>query len=267
MTYSTVNLLFFFEFMAKTSFTWPYPQLIAHRGAGKKAPENTLSAVRLGAKKGFKMMEYDVKLSQDGVAILLHDDTIDRTSDGHGLASQYTFAELLHFDFGSWLSPEFAGEPILSLATMAKYTISHQIYSNIEIKPETGLEAETGAVVARLAQQLWSQARVPPLLSSFSKVALEAAKLAAPDLPRALLIEKDVPKDVLQILKELDCVALNLDTKLTTLELVNEVKAAGYELCIWTVNELHRAQELSRWGCKGIVTDAIDCITPATFSY
>ena len=78
---------------------WPYPSLIAHRGAGKQAPENTLSAMRLGAKHGFKMVEFDVKLSQDGAAILLHDDTIDRTSNAQGLASSYTLAELLNFDF------------------------------------------------------------------------------------------------------------------------------------------------------------------------
>lgn len=251
--------------MAKTPFMWPYPQLIAHRGAGKKAPENTLSAVRLGAKSGFKMMEYDVKLSQDGVAILLHDDTIDRTSTGSGLASNYTFTELLHFDFGSWLDAKYAGEPILSLATMAQFTIANHICSNIEIKPVSGLEAETGASVARQAKALWEKAETAPLLSSFSEIALEAAKLAAPELPRALLIEKHVPDDILQRLERLDCVALNLDTRLATETLVKKIRAAGYEICIWTVNDYERAQELVRWGCKGIVTDAIDTITPTTF--
>lgn len=251
--------------MTKTSFIWPYPQLIAHRGAGKKAPENTLSAMRLGAKNGFKMMEFDVKLSQDGVAMLLHDDTIDRTSNGVGLANNYTFVELLNFDFGSWLDPKYAGEPILSLATLAQFTIAHDICSNIEIKPVTGLEAETGASVARQAQALWAKAKTAPLLSSFSETALAAARLAAPELPRALLIEKQVPDDILQRLERLDCVALNLDTRLATEALVNKVRLAGYEVCIWTVNDYERAQELVRWGCKGIVTDAIDTISPSTF--
>lgn len=245
---------------------WPYPQLIAHRGAGKHAPENTLSAMRLGAEHGFKMMEYDVKLSRDGIAILLHDDRIDRTSNGTGLCSHYSFTDLLQFDFGSWLDPKFSGEPILSLNTMAAFSIANDICSNIEIKPETGTEAETGARVARIAQQLWRHAKVPPLLSSFSEVALEAAKLAAPALPRALLIEKTVPDDVIQRLKRLDCVALNLDNRLTTQALVEQVINAGYELCIWTVNEPERAKELLSWGCKSIVTDAIDHIAPGVFS-
>lgn len=249
--------------MSTTTSNWPYPRFIAHRGAGKQAPENTLAAVRLGHQHGFTMMEYDVKLSRDGVAILLHDDSIDRTSTGKGLASSHTFSDLLHFDFGSWLDEKYTGEPILSLATMAAFSIAHGIHSNIEIKPETGLEAETGAKIARLAQELWQQASLPPLLSSFSEVALEAAKLAAPNLPRALLIEKQVPEDYLERLQRLDCVALNLDTKLTTQALVQKTLDAGYELCIWTVNDLDRAKELIAWGCKSIVTDAIDLINPS----
>lgn len=249
--------------MPTSAFNWNYPTLIAHRGAGKHAPENTLAAVRLGHQHGFTMMEYDVKLSRDGVAILLHDDDIRRTSNGAGLASTYSFADLLHFDFGAWLDKKYTGEPILSLATMAAYTIANGIRSNIEIKPETGFEAETGARVARLAQQLWQDADLPPLLSSFSETALEAAKLAAPDLPRALLIENHVPADYLERMRRLGCVALNLDTKLTTHELVKETLAAGYQMCIWTVNDPARAKELLSWGCKGIVTDAIDTISPS----
>lgn len=248
--------------MSTTTSIWPYPNLIAHRGAGKLAPENTLSAIRLGHHHGFSMMEYDVKLSRDGIAILLHDDRIDRTSTGQGLASSHNFSDLLNFDFGSWLDPKYTGEPILSLATMATYSIANGIHSNIEIKPETGFEAETGAKIARLAQELWQHASLPPLLSSFSEIALEAAKLAAPHLPRALLIEKQVPDDYLQRLARLDCVALNLDTKLTTKTLVEDTLKAGYELCIWTVNDPDRARELLSWGCKGIVTDAIETISP-----
>lgn len=248
--------------MSITTPPWNYPTFIAHRGAGKFAPENTLAAVRLGAQHGFKMMEYDVKLSRDGEAILLHDDSIDRTSNGSGLASHYSLAELMQFDFGSWLSKAFIAEPILTLHTMAAYSIANGIHSNIEIKPETGFEAETGAKVARLAQELWQNAPLPPLLSSFSEVALEAAKLAAPKLPRALLIEKQLPDDYLARLQRLDCVALNLDNKLTTQAIIQQTLAAGYEVCIWTVNDPLRARELIQWGCKGIVTDAIDIINP-----
>src|SRR5690606_408141 len=91
--------------MSNTSPAWPYPKLIAHRGAGRLAPENTLAALRVGAGHGFRMMEYDVKLSRDGIPILVHDDTVDRCSSGKGAAADKTFAELGTLDFGAWHSP------------------------------------------------------------------------------------------------------------------------------------------------------------------
>lgn len=248
--------------MTITLKNWVYPTLIAHRGAGQHAPENTLSALRLGAKHGFKMMEYDVKLSKDGVAILLHDDTLDRTSTGTGLASSYTLAELLEFDFGSWLNTDYAAEPIPTLPTIAAFTIANTLHSNIEIKPETGFEAETGAKIARLAKELWQSATLPPLLSSFSEVSLAAARLSAPELPRALLIEGAIPDDIFDRLERLDCVALNVDHQHTTKDLVEQALARNYAVCVWTVNDPQRARELIQWGCKGIFTDAIDTIAP-----
>ena len=244
---------------------WPYPKLIAHRGAGKYAPENTLASVRLGAQHGFLMMEYDVKLSRDGVAILLHDDTVDRTSNGIGAAADKTFADLAAVDFGAWHSRDYAGEPIATLHSIAAYTLANGIRSNIEIKPHTGLEAETGKEVARLARQLWAGADLPPLLSSFSEAALEAARVAAPELPRALLIAKDVPTDWRARVERLDCIGLNLNHRYTTRPLVDDIIDAGYTLAIWTVNDTRRAKELLDWGCNAIVTDEIMSISPSYF--
>src|SRR3546814_12614827 len=85
--------------MPNTAHAWPYPEFIAHRGAGRYAPENTLAAMRLGAQHGFRMMEYDVKLSRDGVPILMHDDTVQRTSGGVGNAADKPLAELAEIDF------------------------------------------------------------------------------------------------------------------------------------------------------------------------
>lgn len=242
---------------------WPYPKLIAHRGAGRHAPENTLSSIRLGASHGYTMMEYDVKLSKDGMAILLHDDTVDRTSNGSGSAGVKTFNELALLDAGSWHSNKYAGEAIPTLQAIAAYTLANGIRSNIEIKPCTGTEAETGRQVAQLASRLWAGADVPPLLSSFSELALEAAMHAAPELPRALLLDGEVPTDWLSRAQRLQCVGLNLDHKYTTLPLVQAVREAGYTLAIWTVNDPARAQELLDWGCNAIVTDEVINITPS----
>ncbi|MGB3289916.1 MAG: glycerophosphodiester phosphodiesterase [Burkholderiaceae bacterium] len=249
--------------MPKPSTAWPYPQLIAHRGAGRYAPENTLASMRLGAEHGFRMMEYDVKLSRDGIAILLHDDKVDRTSNGKGNAADKTLAELSQLDFGAWHSRDYAGEPIPTLYSIAAYTRANGIRSNIEIKPHTGQEAETGKQVARLARELWTGADLPPLLSSFSETALEAALAEAPELPRALLIAKDVPPDWQDRAKRLQCVGLNLNHKYTTQAIVQAVRDAGYTLAIWTVNDTARARELLDWGCNAIVTDEIKTISPS----
>ena len=91
---------------------WPYPRWVAHRGAGKLAPENTMSAFRLGAQHGYRFFECDAKLSQDGVLFLMHDATLDRTTNGHGIGGELTMGEIAQLDAGSWHSRAFAGESL-----------------------------------------------------------------------------------------------------------------------------------------------------------
>lgn len=250
--------------MSSMNHHWPYPALIAHRGAGKIAPENTLAAMRVGAQNGFRMMEYDVKLSRDAVPVLLHDDDLDRTSNGQGRASRLTLAELSALDFGAWHSSAYAGEPIPTLSSIAAFTLANQVHSNIEIKPTTGDEAETGRQVALAAQALWAQASLPPLLSSFSEAALEAAQHAVPTLPRALLIEEEVPADWPERLERLGCMGLNLNDRFVTQALVQEIRQKGYTVAVWTVNDAERVRELLDWGCNGIFTDKVTTIRPDT---
>lgn len=244
---------------------WPYPKLIAHRGAGRQAPENTLAAVRLGAARGFRMMEYDVKLSADDVPILLHDDTLERTSNGSAAAAALRYAELARYDFGSWHSAPYAGEPLATLYSIAAYTRANNVHSNIEIKPSPGLEDHSGERIARLAAQLWAGAALPPLLSSFSEIALAAAGDAAPEVPRALLIAKELPPDWRERAARLSCCALNLNHTYVTAEIVRQVRDAGLNLATWTVNEAGRARELLRWGCNAIITDEVETMAPGQF--
>ena len=188
---------------------WPYPKLAAHRGAGLLAPENTLAAFRVGYSHGYRMAEFDVKLSADGVAFLLHDDTLDRTTDVRGRADALTWRELSLLDAGSWHSPAYAGEPLATLAGVAAWSRAHDVAVNIEIKPTRGRERETGAAVALDAATLWSGAAVKPLLSSFSDLSLDAAREAAPELPRAYLGEQ-LPDDWRERVMRLGCIALDL---------------------------------------------------------
>ena len=154
------------------SNAWPYPRLCAHRGAGKLAPENTLTAMRVGLAHGYTMVEFDVKLAADNVAFLLHDATLDRTTSGRGRADALPWRELSRLDAGGWHSAKYAGEMIPTFAAIARWARAHGVLCNIEIKPTPGRERETGAAVALDAAALWRDADVPPLLSSFSEAAL-----------------------------------------------------------------------------------------------
>ncbi len=169
--------------------SWPYPYWIAHRGAGKLAPENTLAAFRLGAAHGHTCFECDVKLSRDGVPFLMHDAELARTTGQAGNGGDQDWSELAALDAGAWHSPAYAGEPLPTLERIASFIRSNGFTINLEIKPTPGVEALTGRVVAEHALRLWAGSSVPPLLSSFRPEALAAAKDAAPDLPRGLLMD------------------------------------------------------------------------------
>jgi glycerophosphoryl diester phosphodiesterase len=242
--------------------SWHYPRYVAHRGAGKLAPENTLAALRAGHAHGYRMVEFDVKLSADGVPFLLHDDTLDRTTTGRGRADALNWAELAKLDAGSWHSREYAGEPLPTLAAVARWAIANGVACNIEIKPMPGRERDTGAAVALDAQTQWRGAGVPPLLSSFSVDALVAARAAASDLPRALLVER-VPEDWEEQLSYLDCVALDPDYRELDASIVATVHRVGYKVLTWTPNDPAVVAELAAWGVDCIITDAIDVIRPA----
>ena len=167
----------------------PYPLWIAHRGAGKLAPENTLAAFRLGASFGFRAFECDVKLSADGIPFLLHDATLERTTSGAGAAAARRWAELSRLDAGRWHGRLYAGEPPPTLEAITAFCRASGYVLNIEIKPSPGRAAETGWIVAREAAQGWAGTSTPPLLSSFSIESLKAARESAPELARALLLD------------------------------------------------------------------------------
>lgn len=243
---------------------WLWPAFIAHRGGGRFAPENTLAAMRAGARMGFGMVEFDVKLSQDGVPFLLHDDTVARTSDGQGCAADLSWKALAGLDFGSGYGAEFAGEPAPTLFSVARSTRALGLCCNVEIKPVTGLETTTGHAVAAAAAQFWQGADLPPLLSSFSEAALIAARAAAPDLPRALLIEGAVPADWPARLQALGCVALHIDARHASSEVLQEAAARQVPVAVWTVNEPAQARALLAAGCTALFTDALDTVRPDT---
>lgn len=239
---------------------WPYPPVAAHRGGGKLAPENTLAAIDLGARFGHTMIEFDVKLSKDGQIFLLHDDTLERTSNGWGIAGERDWDELLKVDAGSWFSRAYRGEKLPLLSEVAARCAEHQMMANIEIKPTRGSGSETGRVVALAARELWRE-MTPPLLSSFDIAALEAALAAAPELPRGLLLD-EWRDDWQALTTQLACVSIHLNHKLLDKNRVAQLKSAGLRILVYTVNDPRRAGTLLDWGVDCICTDRIDEIGP-----
>jgi glycerophosphoryl diester phosphodiesterase len=242
---------------------WPYPRWIAHRGAGKFAPENTLSAFRYGAQHGYRMFECDAKLSSDGVLFLLHDATLERTTNGRGIGGDLPWATLSQLDAGSWHSRAYAGDTLPTLEALARWCLANHHFLNVEIKPTPGSEAATGRAVAELLTRIWPADAVPPFLTSFQTEALAAAQAVAPQLPRGLLVDK-LWDGYLEKAQELACSALVLNHALWDRPLVQKVHDLGLRAISYTVNDEWAAQRLIDLGTDGIITDRVDLFSPAS---
>jgi len=250
---------------------WPYPKVLAHRGGGTLAPENTIAGLACGLAHGYHAVEFDVMLAKDGVPVLMHDDILGRTVSGKGKVTDFTSRQLAEMDAGSWLAFEFTGEPVPTYESVLKFCQKNHIWMNVEIKPAPGMEQATGRAVAELTQKILHaeiDLHLPgvnddtlPLFSSFSFDALMAAKEAAPEIPRGYLVDT-IPPDWHEQLLKLGAITLHTNQKNLTRELAQAVKKAGYGLFCYTVNEPERAKELISWGMDGYCTDRLDLFEP-----
>jgi glycerophosphoryl diester phosphodiesterase len=232
------------------------PRFIAHRGAGTCAPENTMAAFELGAALGHTAFECDVKLSADDVCVLLHDDTLERTTNGQGPAAAMRWADLRQLDAGTWLSPDFAGEPLASLADIARLCCPKGYFVNLEIKPSPGTDTHTARVVANSAAALWAGQHRQLLLSSFSHVALQAAQAAQPQLARAHLF-KTLPPQWLDLAQDVACQGVVLHHSLVSPHTIAACHAHGLWCASYTVNDPEQAQRFIGWGLDHLITDAV----------
>lgn len=233
----------------------PLPRVIGHRGAAEAAPENTLASFREAKRQGATWVEFDAKLSADNRAFLLHDDNLDRTSNAKGPARVLTYDELRLLDSGSWKAPQFAGEKMPLLAEALKFFAQEDLQFNLELKPCPGRARETANVILDELKHLWPQAKPKPLVSSFVLECLEIARDQAPDFPRGLLLEEH-PTNWLDLARNLKVATVNIWDRDATAEWAAEIKAEGYGLLVYTVNDAARAKQLISWGVDGVFTDA-----------
>ncbi|HEX9461806.1 MAG TPA: glycerophosphodiester phosphodiesterase [Alphaproteobacteria bacterium] len=230
------------------------PRIIGHRGAKATAPENTLAGIRQAKREGAAWVEIDVRLTADGHPVLMHDETLDRTTSGRGPVRVATLDEIKRLDGGVRFGPAWEGEPVPTLVEALAVFAELDLGFNLEIKPCPGRETETARIAVDVVRQLWSADRPVPVISSFSEAALMAARTAAPALPRGYLV-KALPAAWKQEVEQLDCATVHVSWRKLTPTQVRAVKAAGLPLLVWTVNEVPRARALLSWGVDGVITD------------
>jgi glycerophosphoryl diester phosphodiesterase len=238
---------------------WPFPKILAHRGGGKLAPENTIAALRCGLERGYRAVEFDVMLARDNIPVVMHDPYLGRTVPGSGNVYDYDAGELQAMNAGAWFGKGFDQETVPLFTDFAAFCLAHGIWMNVEIKPAPGFDAITGEVVARTTSQLCSREQV--LLSSFSEAALAAAQAAAPELPRAILFDQ-IPPDWQARARKLGVVAIHCNHKRLDAALAAAIRSAGFGLFCYTVNTPERARELLAIGVEAFCTDRIDLIAP-----
>ena len=224
------------------------PKVIGHRGAMAYAPENTLASFREARRRGAPWVEIDVKLTADGVAIVMHDASLKRTTGIDRLVAETPRAELP------------AEVPTLedAIACLGELGLG----CNVEIKPCEGREAETARVAVTTLRRCWPAALPAPLLSSFKRASLVAAKEAAPELGRAILLG-EIERNWRVRAEEVGAVGVNTNgAKLTAVAAI-EIKKAGYALAVYTINDGDVAKALVGMGADCVITDAPDVILRA----
>ncbi len=235
------------------------PFVIGHRGAAGLSPENTLDSIRRAREEGATWVEFDVKLCKDDVAVLFHDDTLQRTTSGVGMVADTVLRDLQSLDAGGWFADAFRDLQVPTLLQTFDVLAELGMGANIEIKPSPGAWRETAVEACNLIRAHWPARLPPPVISSFDLLALQIARDELPETERAVLFYA-LPRDWRQTISDIDGKAVHLMDSSTTPEIVDSINLAGFPVRIFTVNDPARAETLRRWGVQSIFTDRPDLI-------
>jgi glycerophosphoryl diester phosphodiesterase len=231
-------------------------RVIAHRGFSGIAPENTLAAVRAAIRIKADMVEIDVTMTADDRVVVIHDETLDRTTDGKGEVSGFTLADIQRLDAGSWFDPAFAGEPVPTLDEVL-VEVEGRVLLNIEIKSE----AVPRGVVGEVASAVREHGMVGQVVvSSFSPTALEEMRALAPEIRTAVLYNKDIHEglDAVEIVTDLGAKVFNIKRQRLTRKMRRRCFEHNIPVGIYTVNTPRRMRRLVKKGIDAIFTDHPD---------
>lgn len=231
------------------------PPIIAHRGASRVAPENTLSAFSKAKQLGANWVEFDVMLCADEL-VVIHDETLDRTTNGTGYVKEFSYHYLKCLDAGRWFDPKFSGEKIPTLRETLALLTRLGMSANIEIKAEGGQEKTIVTEVLRNLEEYWYNKVTPPLLSSFSIKVLEELRLHSNTVCLGLLMDEWFD-NWQELCEELKCISVDVNQNVLTQETILEAKRHHRLLLSYTVNDLTRANDLFNWGVDAVFTDDV----------
>ena len=228
-------------------------KVMGHRGAALLAPENTLASVRAAAEAGATWVEIDVYLIAEGGLVIFHDDTLDRCTNGSGVTREARPTEVAELDAGAWFSEKFVGEKVPTLLEALECIQSLNLGLNLEIKHDgADVENIVPAVMAMLRDHWQDNDRL--MISSFNLAALELCYEIDPQRHLAPLYE-DIPEDWQEQLAGIEAYSLNCDYSRLTEAQARAVKAAGYKLLCYTVNDPQTVEAHWTWGMDAVITD------------
>ncbi|QBO35091.1 glycerophosphoryl diester phosphodiesterase [Periweissella cryptocerci] len=232
--------------------------VIAHRGLSGIAPENTAPAFTAMAEKDVQWLETDIDITKDGELVLLHDNSVNRTTNGRGNLHELSYHDVQQLDAGKWFNPTFAGTTIMPLTDLIQLINQDHLHVNFELKAVFNSDDQNlaGVLLQKFTEAL---KLIDPaseiIVSSFNPKLLAQFKALNPATATAILFEDAIPTNWLEVAQAVQAEYIHPDAAFLTAAQVAEFTEQGFRTNVWTVNTQDKASELFSWGVHGVFTD------------